>query len=142
MVGSVSRIMTRHCSMSSARAPYWDAILALDQYTKNEIIFWKENIDFVKSRFCFLDRKPRMFGFSDASASGCGAVIPLDSQDVCHKLWDSSDASKSSTRRELAAIDFARLCSGRWLPCSHARQEHKFPFGIEIFSWASCRHQV
>ena len=53
------------------------------------------------------DRKPNVFGLSDASTTGCGAVISLDSQHVCHKLWDSSEASKSSTWRELAAIDFA-----------------------------------
>ena len=28
------------------------------------------------------------------------------------------------------------------MSCSHARQEHKFSFGIEMFPWASCRHQV
>ena len=106
VVGSVSSIMTRHCSMSSACAPYWDAFLGLDQYTKDEIIFWKENIDFVKSRFCSLDRKRHVFGFSDASASGCCADISLERQHVCYKLWDSSEASKSSTWRELAAIDF------------------------------------
>ena len=61
--------------MSSACSPYLDAILELDQYTKDGIIFWKENIDFVKSRFCFMDRKPHVFGFSNASASGCGAGI-------------------------------------------------------------------
>ena len=105
--GNVSGIMTRHFSMSSACAPYWDVFLELDQYTKDEIIFWKENIDFVKSKFCFSDRKPHVFGFSDASATGCGAVISLDSQHIYHKLWDSSEASKSSTWRELAAIDFA-----------------------------------
>ena len=26
VVGNVSRIMTRHCCMSSACAPYWDAL--------------------------------------------------------------------------------------------------------------------
>ena len=45
VVRSVSRIMTRHCSLSSTCAPYWDDFLELDQYTKDEIIFWKENID-------------------------------------------------------------------------------------------------
>ena len=57
VVGNISRIMTRHCPMSSACAPYWDAFSELDQYTKDEIIFWKENIDFVKSRFCFFRQK-------------------------------------------------------------------------------------
>ena len=54
-----------------------------------------------------MDRNPHVFGFSDASATGCGAVISFDSQHVCHTLWESSEASKSSTWRELAAIDFA-----------------------------------
>lgn len=107
VVGNASRIMTRHCSMSSACAHYCDALLELDQYTKDEIIFWKENIDFVKSRFCFFDRKPHVFGFSDAS----------DSQRVCHKLWDSSKASRSSTWRELPAINFAIESFSSVLPC-------------------------
>ena len=53
-----------------------------------------------------MDRKPHLFGFSGASTSGCGADISLDSQHVCHKLWDSSEASKSSTWWKLDAIDF------------------------------------
>ena len=109
LVWSVSRIMTRYCPMSSACAPYWDTLLELDQYRKDEIIFWKENIDFFLSPglICFLARKRQVFGFSDASASGCGADISLDSQHACHKLWDSSEASKSSTWWELAAIENA-----------------------------------
>ena len=77
VMASISRIMTRYCSMSSACASYWDAFLELDQYMKDEIIFSKENIHFFKSRFCFLDRKPHVFGFPDASATGCGAVYLL-----------------------------------------------------------------
>ena len=72
-------------------------LLELDQYTKDENIFWKENMDFVKSRFCYLVRKRHVFGFSDPSASGCGADISLDSLYVCHKLWDSREAYKTST---------------------------------------------
>ena len=60
-----------------------------------------------------------MFGFSGASASGCGADISLDLQHVCHKLWDSSEASKSSTWWELAAIDFAIESFSSGLESSH-----------------------
>ena len=31
VVGNVSRIMTRHCSMSVATAPDWDSLFKLDQ---------------------------------------------------------------------------------------------------------------
>ena len=62
-----------------------------------------------------------MFGFSDASASGCGADISLDSQHVYHKLWDSSEASKSSTWWELAVIDFAIESFTSVLESSHVK---------------------
>ena len=52
---------------------------------KHEIIFSKENIDF-NPRPCFLAKNPHVFAFSEASATGCGAVISLDSKHVCHKF--------------------------------------------------------
>ena len=70
----------------------------------------------------FLDRKRHVFGFSDASGSGFrGADISLERQHVCHKLWDSSEASKSSTWRELAAIDFAIESFNSVLESSHVK---------------------
>lgn len=37
VVGNVSRIMTRHCSMSVATAPDWDSLFKLDQYCIYEV---------------------------------------------------------------------------------------------------------
>ena len=54
----------------------------------------------------FLFNKPQRFPSSVASATGCGSVITLNEDCVCHKLWEPSERSKSSTWRELAAIDF------------------------------------
>ena len=47
-----------------------------------------------------------MFVFSDASATIVVVQLSLLTRNT-YKLWDSSEASKSSTWRELAAIDFA-----------------------------------
>ena len=44
VVGNVSRIMTRHYSMSVAAAPDWDSLFKSDQYCKNEVEFWKDNL--------------------------------------------------------------------------------------------------
>ena len=77
--------------------------------------------NYLKSRFCFFVRKRNVFGFSDASASGCGADISLDSQHVCHKLWDSSEASKSSTWWKLVAIYFAIESFSSVLESSHVK---------------------
>ena len=43
---------------------FWLGIIwqELDQYTKDEIIFWKDNIDLVKSRFCFSDKNLTYLG--------------------------------------------------------------------------------
>ena len=68
-----------------------------------------------------MNRNPHEFGFSDASATGCGAVISLDSQHVSHTLWESSEASKSSTWKELAAIDFAIEWFSSLLESSHVK---------------------
>ena len=38
--------------------------------------------------FCFLFNKPQRFAYSNASASGCGSVITLNEDCVCHKLWE------------------------------------------------------
>ncbi len=97
--------MTRHCILSTVSAAHWDEPLSLDECTKQEISFWHENLAFLKTRHCFLNTKPHIFVSSDASDLGCGSVILLDSEQFCHKLWDREERLKSSTWRELAAIE-------------------------------------
>ena len=52
-------------------------------------------------------KKSNLIVYSDASASGCGAHLDLNGEQVCHKLWEVSEGEKSSTWRELSAIDYA-----------------------------------
>ena len=105
--GNISRIMTRHCIMSTLSAQHWDSEVKMDSYCVEELYFWKNNLNSIKVRDCFLFNKPQRFAYSDASATGCGSVITLNEDCVCHKLWEPSECSMSSTWRELAAIDFA-----------------------------------
>ena len=44
VVGNVTRIMTRHCVMFILCASHWDAVLRLNKYTKDEIVFWRDCI--------------------------------------------------------------------------------------------------
>ena len=55
----------------------------------------------------FLFNKPQRFPSSVASATGCGSVITLNEDCTCHKLWEPTERSKSTTWREPAAIDFS-----------------------------------
>ena len=105
--GNISRIMTRHCIMSTLSAQHWDSEVKMDSYCIEELYFWKNNLNSIKLRDCFLFNKPQRFAYSDASATGCCSVITLNEDCVCHKLWEPSECSMSSTWRELAAIDFA-----------------------------------
>ena len=105
--GNISRIMTRHCIMSTLSAQYWDSEVKMDSYCIEELYFWKNNLNSIKVRDCFLFNKPQRFAYSDASATGFRSVITLNEDCVCHKLWEPSECSMSFTWRELAAIVFA-----------------------------------
>lgn len=107
VIGNIARIMTRHCSMTIASAASWDEKFALDEFCKREILFWKENILKINVRDCFLHREPNCFIYSDASDTGCGAVITLNRDTICHKMWEQSERCKSATWRELASIEFS-----------------------------------
>ena len=45
--------------------------------------------------------------YSDVSATGCGAHLDVNNEQVCYKLWDVDDCGKSSAWGELLAISFA-----------------------------------
>ena len=107
VVGNVSRIMTRHCSMSVAAAPDWDSLFKLDQYCINEVEFWNDNIIKGNVRYCFSGITPNCFVYSDASGTGCGAHMTLNQEYVCHTMWSENERMKSSTWRELCATEFA-----------------------------------
>ena len=76
-----------------------------------ELHFWRANqANSFKVRDCFLSKKPQSFVYSVASATGCGSLITLDH--ICHRLWEPSECSKSSTWRGLAVIDFCASFAG------------------------------
>ena len=86
--GNISRIMTRYCSVSVAFSQDWDSKFHLDQYWFRELNFWKENLTLInlKSVVDCLSKSSNYVVYSDASATGCGAHLDLNSEQVCHKL--------------------------------------------------------
>ena len=97
VLGNISRILTRYCILWIACAENWDEKNQLDSYCVQEILFWKENISNMKVRNCFVESKPHCIAYSDASSTGCGAIVALDQDHICHRLWEVSEISKSST---------------------------------------------
>ena len=106
--GNLARIMTRYCAISIAAAQDWDSEFPLDDYCKKELVFWNSYAKQLNSR-PINDKQAKQSNFivySDVSASGCGAHLDLNGEQVCHKLWEVSEGEKSSTWRELSAIDY------------------------------------
>ena len=69
--------------------------------------FWKDTIIQGNVRYCFSGTTPNCFVYSDASSTGCGAHMTLNHEYVCHTMWSENERMKSSTWRELYAIEFA-----------------------------------
>ena len=86
----------------------------LDKYCINELEFWNDNIIKGNVRYCFSATTPNCFVYSDASGTGCGANMTLNQEYICHTMWSENERMKSSTCRELYAIEFAlRLFCGK-----------------------------
>ena len=121
VVGNVSRLLTRHCSMSIVSAPDWDMPFPLDRYCIEEIEFWKANLTEANVRYCFIQNQPNKFVYSDASAIGCGAHMTLNEEYICHTMWNELQSVKSSTWRELYAIEFSLESFSSVLRNSHVK---------------------
>ena len=121
VVGNISRIMTRHCAMSIAASQGWESVFKLDEYSINEILFWNENIKRANIRYCFCHSTPNCFVSSDASSTGCSGHTILNQEYICHNMWTEEEKRKSSTWRELYAIEFALKSFDVALSNSHVK---------------------
>ena len=108
VIGNITRLMTRHCSMSVNSTSHWDSNIQLNEYCIREIYFWQKNLDTCNLRD--IEGLPSLSNYvvySDASATGCGAHMNFNGEQICHKHWEQHKYTKSSTWRELSAIEFA-----------------------------------
>ena len=104
--GNIARIMTRHYVLSTLSVQHWEEKIKLDQYCIEELRFWRTNLNSLKGRDCFLSHKPQRFVYSDASATGCGSVITLNDEHICHRLWEQSECSKVLLGESLPPLIF------------------------------------
>ena len=93
--GNISRLMTRYCSISVASAQDWNSKFYLDQYCVRELHIWEQLNFRVVSDFPY--RMSNYVLYSDASATGCGAHLDINGEEVCNKQWDLEERGGSST---------------------------------------------
>ena len=109
VVGNIGRIMTRHCVLTTLCKDNWDSVFRLDDYCKEQLYFWKDNMVTINTRYCFVSKDPSYFVYSDASATGSGTIIDFNNDFVFHKMWTESKSIQSSTCRELSVVEFSLL---------------------------------
>ena len=107
--GNLTGIMTRYYSISIAAASDLDSNFRFDQYWVGELYFWKNDLEETncKSFDGNSVEKSNYIVCSDASSTGCWAHLNLNGEKVCHRLWYTHESRKSSTWRELTAVELA-----------------------------------
>ena len=107
VVGNCSRLTTRCSQIAIAEAPSWNSHITITPTIKEEIKFWRENIDSLNIKCCFLQKPPNFLNIieSDASDSGCGSI--LNYKDKALRLFSTKEQSRHSTFRELTAVAHA-----------------------------------
>lgn len=110
--GNVCRIMTRYCYMKIVSRSSWDSVLNSEkmEHVLKEMNFWLLNI-FVsnKKKLCSVFEKDIVV-YSDASNVAAGSYTIDVNQEVFHLMWKEHEAKKSSTWRELRAIEQTVKC--------------------------------
>ena len=104
-IGNVTQIMTRSIYHVINERVDWDQHVDINNYPQciTEIVFWKNNIS-ILSPLPLLTEKPEFFVYTDASDSGSAGYIQNSSY-IMNKTWSRSEKEKSSTWREIKAIE-------------------------------------
>ena len=111
VISNVTRLLTRYCYILIESRSAWDSVLKIDRPEEilNEINFWLQNVRFLNSRSLVNYSRSSVVIYSDASAIGAGAfTVELDSK-IFQKTWNEVERLKSSTWREMRAIQLALL---------------------------------
>ncbi|XP_068721832.1 uncharacterized protein [Montipora capricornis] len=108
VLGNLTRLKTRFLYKVIESRRSWDSRfnIGLHNDCLSEIFFWKNNIVSLNTRAILPYDAPLLFSYSDASSVACGAFV-VGTNEVSHRMWTACEAVKSSTWRELKAIQFA-----------------------------------
>lgn len=109
VMGNIVRLMTRRCHVAIDKRVSWDKKLdktALDSIV-SEIIFWKRYLRSYNCKYLHNTSKKNVVIYSDASDIAAAAYTVEVNEKVFHCMWDKDEKNKSSTWRELKAIELS-----------------------------------
>ena len=119
--GNLSRIMSRHCQISTAASPGWDFVSALDSYCVAEFEFWLSSFKKYNSKNCFQSLSHNQIVYSDASGFAWGAIFLNSNTQICHRPFTQEERAFSSTHRELIAMEYRLKAFGQTLRNSRVK---------------------
>ena len=107
VVGNCSRVTTKRSQICVANSNDWDKIIPLTAEVKQELLFWKDNIDQLNCRLIFDNSPPKIFQVieGDASSTGCGSY--LNKEKLAARIFSEEERETHSTYRELANVHFS-----------------------------------
>lgn len=90
----------------------WDDHVILNAEIVNEFNFWLHNFNSLPSQ-CFFKEKftPQRIVYTDASKHAAAGYIVECTDSIVHKMWTSEESAKSSTWREMKAVETTLLSS-------------------------------
>ena len=108
-VGDTARLLTRNCYATIEQRTSWDQLLFVSLEIRNELFFWRSNIDSVNGKP--MSSKSIAVGvvYSDASDTGFGGYFVQCGQDLVSGTWSDKEMRTSSTLREILAVKFVLL---------------------------------
>ena len=106
VLGNVIRLKTRLIYKLIEARVSWDKRINLTLFhdVLQELLFWKLNLRDLNKRAIIKYEIPDLKVFSDASATGVGAIL---NEKVCYRNLKQLERGESSTFRELLAIKYA-----------------------------------
>ena len=89
----------------------WDRNLCLTfiQEVPRELLFCRNNVRNINFRLLANYSPPTVILYYYASNVACGAYSAEDMNNIFHKMWSENEKSKSSTWREMKAIEQALI---------------------------------
>ena len=105
VLGNVANVMTKYLHFCIESRFAWDSMVIISAEARSELDFWKDNLDTVNVGAIGVRKECSRIVYSDASSTGYGGYLVDTGEENVQGMWDSSDALKSSTWRELRAVD-------------------------------------
>jgi len=109
VVGPIAQLKSRFLYSEVSKQNHWDKKFSLASCSGaiEELFFWKNELLLLNKRFLFHYSLPQVIMYSDASSVGCGAWSAQCGGLRFNQNWDTAEAGKSSTWRELKGVVLA-----------------------------------